>query len=326
MIERDEKTRKVFGRVRLQAVVMMVVAPLVFAAVPIFIAPMQPFESGGPKMLVYILLIVAVFTPMLYPIIERVQISTYRKLGDKSRMTPLQMYFVQQLIRFSLTEAVFIFALAVFFLTGRQDYFWYFFPIGVFWVVLAWPTESKFETYLKKVEIAMSGKINKDEIDQHYIMIKPLYFGLIVNILIPMALILVCYFIETKSGGRLNRIGDFANSLFYILIAIGIAQSLLAFWMRQKLYGEPMVKSAESFQEDMAHGLLAKSRPIFTIIAIVALYGIAYYFLTGRFLETVVIVFFSFAAFQVVRPRFGFLEKLIAKQAELLENPGAPRG
>ncbi len=168
----------------------------------------------------------------------------------------------------------------------------------------------------------MSEKVDTHRLDRHYIMIKPLYFGLIVNILIPMALILVCYFIEVRGGGRVNRVGDFANTLFYLLVGVGILQSLFAFWWRQKMYGELMVKSAASFQEDLAHALLVRSRPIFTIIAIVSLYGIGYYFLTGRFLETVVIVFFSFAAFQIVRPRFGFLDRLIAKQAEMLDRSG----
>ena len=168
----------------------------------------------------------------------------------------------------------------------------------------------------------MSGQVNKDAVDLHFVMIKPLYFGLVVNILIPMALILICYFVEVKGGGIVNQVGELASTLFYLVVAIGIVQAVLAFWWRQKMFGELLVKSAETFQDDLAHSLLVKSRPVFLLIALVAVWGIGYYFLTGRFLETVVIVFFSFVAFQVVRPRFGFIERLIARQAELLERPG----
>ncbi len=151
MIKWDEATRRQFNTVRIIAIMMLVVAPLVYAAITFFVRPMEAIDSGSSKMLLYILLIVAVVMPASYPIIERVQLANFRKTRSASKMTPAQLYTTQQVTRFAIIEAVFIFALVVYFVTSQDDWFWYFYPIGVFWTVQAWPTETKFEKYLEKV-------------------------------------------------------------------------------------------------------------------------------------------------------------------------------
>ncbi len=138
---------------RILAVGIMGLAPLVFIAFAFAVSPPSSIDPGGAKMLLYILLMVAIITPLLYQVIERSRISTYKMLGDKSKMTPGQMYLTLQIIRFALTESIFIFAVIVYFVTGRQDWFWDFYPIGIVWVVLAWPTRSKFETFMQKVQM-----------------------------------------------------------------------------------------------------------------------------------------------------------------------------
>ncbi|HKK21367.1 MAG TPA: hypothetical protein VJ983_07845, partial [candidate division Zixibacteria bacterium] len=140
-----------FRIARIMAVAIMGLAPLVFVAFAFAVTPPSSIDPGGAKMLLYILLIVAIITPTPYKVVERSRISTYKTLGDKSKMTPGQMYLTLQIIRFALTESVFIFAAVVYFVTGRQDWFWDFYPIGIVWVVLAWPTRSKFETFMQKV-------------------------------------------------------------------------------------------------------------------------------------------------------------------------------
>lgn len=164
----------------------------------------------------------------------------------------------------------------------------------------------------------MSPISQPKDYDLNRIIVKPLYFGLVVNILIPMGLLLVCFYLENEQS-LYNRIYSFANTLFYIFAILSFAQSGLALWMRSQLQNKPMICSKETFEEDFIRSLVVKSRPIFLLIAVIALYGFVYFLLTARFKETVFLVFFSFVIFQLVRPRFGFVRKLIARQEEMVE-------
>jgi len=160
------------------------------------------------------------------------------------------------------------------------------------------------------------------DLDQKYDIIamvaKPLYVGILINILIPMGGVLVCYYVNTHYPLP-NQIGGFANSLFYIFVAMGLLQSALALWWRTKRFERPMVRRAESFEDDIKRNLVAALRPVFLLIAGVCLYGYAYFLLTGRFMEAVLFVFGSFLVFQIVRPRQGSIRKLLEYQQELME-------
>ena len=157
---------------------------------------------------------------------------------------------------------------------------------------------------------------DEPELDMNRLIVKPLYFGLVTNILVPMGLLLSCYYIHSRNGLD-NSVGDFANSLFFLLAILSAGHAVFALWWRARQFRQPLVCAKESFEDDLGAALLKISRPIFIIIAIIALYGVAYYFLTGRFRETVFLVFFSFLVFQLVRPRHGQLKRLIEKQQKL---------
>jgi small-conductance mechanosensitive channel len=150
------------------------------------------------------------------------------------------------------------------------------------------------------------------------IMVRPLYYGMMVNIMIPMALLLVCYYLNTH-GGVANSVGGFADTLFYVVGLLSVGNALFALWWRAKRYARPMVRRRETFENDLKRELLRVSRPIFLLIAAISGYGVIYFFLTGRFRETVFLVFFSFIVFQVVRPRLRQVERLVARQEELVK-------
>ena len=164
----------------------------------------------------------------------------------------------------------------------------------------------------------MTRKIDFDKYDLNHIIIKPLYTGLVINILIPMAFLLICYYLDNNRS-LYNRIGDSAYGLFIVLAVLSAAQTVYAILMRNKMMSTPMIKSEATFSADLTSSLIAKSKPVFIIIALIAFYGFVYYLLTARFQETVFLVFFSFVVFQFVRPRIAFVRKLIEKQTELVE-------
>jgi small-conductance mechanosensitive channel len=162
----------------------------------------------------------------------------------------------------------------------------------------------------------------RDEENNSYnlsrLIIRPLYFGLVVNILIPAAGLLICHYIDSNYGWD-NVIGNLANALFFIFIALALLQAVFSLWWRAKRLRRPMVRTKETFEQEMVTGLLRACRPVFIVIAAISVYGYLYFFLTGRFTETVVFIFFSFIVFQLVRPRHGFARKLVARQKGLLE-------
>ncbi len=153
------------------------------------------------------------------------------------------------------------------------------------------------------------------DFDLNQIMVKPLYFGLFINVLIPAALLFGCYYLHQHSYVA-NRAGDFANALYYLIGALSIAQIGVALWWRHKRLEQPMIRCRETFQQDLGHGLLAGLRPVFLLIAGISGYGLIYFFLTGRFEESLFVVLLSFLAFQIVRPRTKSMMKVIEIQED----------
>jgi hypothetical protein len=159
---------------------------------------------------------------------------------------------------------------------------------------------------------------NGNQIEIHRLIARPLYFGLLSNVVVPMGLLLLCFYFDQK-GGVQNKLGDFANTLFYIFIVLAATEGAFAFWLKGRLLEKPMVRRKETFQQDIMYGLLRVSRPVFLIIASISLYGYIYYFLTGRFTEAVLMVLLSFIVFQFVRPRLGAVNKVIEQQYRMVQ-------
>ncbi len=164
----------------------------------------------------------------------------------------------------------------------------------------------------------ISTDFNGEPIELHRIVARPLYFGLVCNVIIPMGLLMACFYYY-KSHDLENTLGDLSNPIFYVFLVMAATEGAFAFWWRGKLLEKPMVRRKETFQQDIMSGLLRASRPVFIMIAAISLYGYIYYFLTGRFTEAVFMVLFSFLVFQFVRPRFGAVNKLIDSQYKMAQ-------
>lgn len=147
---------------------------------------------------------------------------------------------------------------------------------------------------------------------------RPLYFGMTINIIIPAVLLFGCYYISNRYHPE-NYVPSIANGLFYGFCLMALLQAAVAIWTRNKRLEAPMVRSAQTFEHDLGNELLKRSKPILVQIAAISLWGFIYFGLTGRFTEATVLVLFSFVVFQVVRPRYGSVRKLVAHQLQLAE-------
>jgi hypothetical protein len=164
----------------------------------------------------------------------------------------------------------------------------------------------------------MRGQKREGDYDMARMIAKCLYMGMALNVIIPVALLFVCYYIANNYFLE-NRLGDWTRPVFYVFGALGVVQSGLAIFWRGRRLNQPLIRRRESFESDLTANLAGALRPIFWLIALISVYGYVYFFLTGLFTETVFFVVLSFVVFQVVRPRYGFLEKVIARQEELVE-------
>ena len=105
----DERREAKFKMVKIMAYSMLVAIPVILLAMTYLVTPGN--ETGGQvDMMLYLLLILSVFQPMVYPFIERLQVNNYKK-SQQSQMTPDQLFFSLSMIKFAFVEAIFLYGL-----------------------------------------------------------------------------------------------------------------------------------------------------------------------------------------------------------------------
>ena len=161
--------------------------------------------------------------------------------------------------------------------------------------------------------------LNKYNVDLNAVLVKPLYFGLLMNIFMPATLLLIAYFME--QGEIMKRQLSFTNGdlLFWILLAMAVIDGAVAIFMRQKLFFAPMILTKETFTDDLTARVLKASIVCYAITTAISVYGFALYMASGGFDRLFLFIFISFIAFQIIRPRHGFLKKVIEAQEKLVE-------
>jgi hypothetical protein len=161
--------------------------------------------------------------------------------------------------------------------------------------------------------------LDKYEVDLTRVLVKPLYLGLLMNIFIPVVILVIAYYID-KSGGKEAMVApESLNVIFWALAAVAVADGVVAVFLKQKLFYAPMIQTKETFEDDLAAGVFRSSLVCFAVTAAITIYGLVIYILGGTFRDLLLFVFISFIAFQLVRPRFGFLKKVIAAQERHVE-------
>ncbi|MEA1981257.1 MAG: hypothetical protein U9N54_09825 [candidate division Zixibacteria bacterium] len=133
--------------VKVIAYATMVLSPIVYIFIPIFVE-LVPRGGGEMHILFYILYFLAMVVPAMYYIIEKFQLSLFLK--QKISTSPEKLFYSLSVIKFSLTLSVYVFGLIVFFVSGDAFRFYMFYPIGIIWSLVNWPTEEKFNNFMNK--------------------------------------------------------------------------------------------------------------------------------------------------------------------------------
>lgn len=154
MIERDKQMFAQFKAVKIIAVVMLLVAPLIYLLLAYIIE--IPFQGYGQQaMLFYILFILGIVQPIVLPVIDKSQINSYKN-NNQSSMTPANLFTTLSIMKISFIEAIYIYSLVIYFLSGNIYSMLYFYPVGIVWSFIYWPKMSTYEKFLKKVESDVS--------------------------------------------------------------------------------------------------------------------------------------------------------------------------
>ena len=132
---------------------LLVFAPIVY----LFVVYNTVSQGNGPHeardftWLLYILLLIAIVGPTLARFVERLQLLAYKK-GMLQVSSTIALYQSVVIPKLALVEACYILGLMFCFITFDPACLWYFYPIGIVWTIIHWPTEEKYREFVRKVE------------------------------------------------------------------------------------------------------------------------------------------------------------------------------
>ena len=149
-MEPNELYAKELRKSRWLALALLVAAPLIYLIVALVLS-MPPVVGGEQDMMFYILWIVALIEPAMGLVIERVQVSLYRGRRE-SAMQPAQLFTSISLIKMAMTEAVYIFGLVVYLMSGDIARMLAFYPLGVIWSLIYWPRQGAVDRFRTRLE------------------------------------------------------------------------------------------------------------------------------------------------------------------------------
>jgi hypothetical protein len=129
---------------------LLVVVPLVMLAVA-SLTTIEPTATAGNNLFLYVLLFIAVLELAIIPLVERVQISMRKKV-TVTQMAPEQFLFSLLLIRISFVTAIYIYGLVAYLVIGEITNMLYFYAIGIVGSLIYWPTESRQQALLARME------------------------------------------------------------------------------------------------------------------------------------------------------------------------------
>ena len=161
--------------------------------------------------------------------------------------------------------------------------------------------------------------MNRHDVDINAVLVKPLYMGLLINIFVPGILLLIAYLKSKPLDSQAGMVMSDMDTLFWVFLAVAVIDGGMAIFLKQRLFMSPMIRTRETFADDLTAGVLRASIICYSLTTSIAIYGFVYFVLGGQFDTFFVFVFLSFIAFQLIRPRHGFMKKVIEAQERYID-------
>jgi len=140
--------------------------------------------------------------------------------------------------------------------------------------------------------------------------------GVIINLLLPGVLVLLAFVVRRNGiGTDESAAPEWQPLLFYVFLALGVADLFAAFALRRTLLA-PMRLRAVLADAPAAERLIMNAATVaFALGASPMVYGIVLYLLGGDMQQVAVFAIVSLLAFRLLRPSAGFLEKALERAA-----------
>jgi len=146
----DVTNDRAFKLIRVLAVLMLVVAPVIYLVIA-YVLDVKGIEAkAGNEVLLYVLLILAITQPPIIAfVIDRFHAGIPTTDKNKSESSEAGKYTTMSIAKFAGVESVFIYGLIVFLVTGSIIYMLWFYPIGALWSAVYWPRRDKFDRFTR---------------------------------------------------------------------------------------------------------------------------------------------------------------------------------
>nr|MBN2277760.1 hypothetical protein [candidate division Zixibacteria bacterium] len=161
--------------------------------------------------------------------------------------------------------------------------------------------------------------MNNQNLDLNAILIKPIYISLAMNVFVPVIFLLVAYYVDHPDLSHRGLEIAQLPILLWVLVAVSLGDIGMAVFLKRKLFFSPMIYSRETFVEDLARRTLTITIICTALTTAISVYGLVYYFIGGTFDHLLLFVFVSFIAYQLIRPRHGYMKKVVEAQERLME-------
>ena len=143
----DETTEKNLKTVTIITWAMLVLAPIAYLVVGWLMRDRAAVQAGGVQagkdVLVYILFVLAMVQPAMAFVIARFHISQF-KTNPQSGTNPVNLFTTLSIIKMAMVEVIYIYGLVCVFLTAEFQNMLYFYPVGLVWSVVHWPTRARY--------------------------------------------------------------------------------------------------------------------------------------------------------------------------------------
>lgn len=133
---------------RIITLAMLLGGPLMYLYMAYLGSQHETARDG--QVMLYVLFLVSLITPPMAVVVERSQIKLYKN-GSSTQTTPAAMFQTISIIKMAMINAVYIYGFVAANLTGEFTNMFYFYPIGMIWSLVYWPTGGRFERLKEKL-------------------------------------------------------------------------------------------------------------------------------------------------------------------------------
>lgn len=169
--------------------------------------------------------------------------------------------------------------------------------------------------------------MNKYNVDLSKVYRKGLLLGIVMNIISVIIYGAIVYEIYSGRDGSKNVAENYLV-MVCALAGVSVISSLVAIFLKKRLFFTPMVSSKEKFAEDFAQKAFQGSVILSAFAESIAIYGLILFFISLK-----PEIFIGFAAVSVlfyfyIRPTYSFLEESLKRQEQFADRGefGDPSG